>query len=129
MSCDTSDSIIVNYKKNNHIIINFLQSLYLVHIPYGHITFDKNTLQTRITCIKCKITTHDGKSKSFKSTQSATKHLLKIHSSKDEKNNNSKEFPTFFDIFTVYEKISICLENEIPISTIPEVVDWGIEVK
>ncbi len=128
MSHNVIDSIKVSYKKN-HIIINFLCLFYSGQIPYGHITFDKNTRPTLIRCIKCKLHTHDGKSKSFRNTQSATKHLLRNHSSKDEKDNNSKEHPTFFEIFTVYEKISICLEKKIPISTIPEVINWGIEVK
>lgn len=128
MSHNATDSIKVSYKKN-HIIINFLFLFYSGQIPYGHIAFDKNTCPTLIRCIKCKLHSHDGKSKSFRNTQSATKHLLRNHSSKDEKNNNSKEFPTFLEIFAVYEKISICLEKGIPISTIPEVINWGIEIK
>ena len=129
MSYNITDSIKLSYKKKSHIIIDFLLWFYGGHVPYGHVTFDKNTCPTLITCVKCKISSHDGKSGSFKNLQSATKHLLKNHSSRDEKDNNSKEVPTFFDIFTVYEKISIWLEKKIPISTISEVVNWGIEVK
>lgn len=129
MSSYTLDSIIVNSQKKTHIILDFLFSLYGSQIPSNHTPFHKNKLPTRITCIKCKLSSHDGKSKSFRNLESATKHLLKVHSSKSEKSNNSITYPTFSDIFTVYEKISICLEDSIPISTIPEVNDWRIEVK
>ena len=129
MSSHTLDSIIVNSQKKSHIILDFLFSIYGSQIPSNHIPFHKNKYPTHITCIKCKLTSHDGRSRSFKNLESATKHLLRIHSSKSEKNNNSILYPTFFDIFTVYEKISICLEKNIPISTIPEVNHWRIQVK
>lgn len=129
MNYNSSDLIKVSYQKKSHIIIDFLFSLYGTQIPSGHIPFHKNKYSTHITCIKCKISSHDGRSRSFKNLESATKHLLRVHSSKSEKNNNSISYPTFFDIFTVYEKISICLEQNTPISTIPEVNDWRIEVK
>lgn len=129
MSHDASELIKVSYPKKRHLILDFLFSLYGKQIPLNHIPFHKNKCPTHITCIKCKILSHDGKSRSFKNLESATKHLLRVHSSKSEKSNNSVSYPTFSDIFSVYEKISICLEQKIPISTIPEVNDWRIEVK
>ena len=115
--------------KKSHIIIKFLISLYGSRIPKNHTPFQHNTCPTRITCIKCKQASPWGKSKAFKNTLSATKHLIRNHSSKEERANKSNVSPTFFEIFLVYEKIAVCLEKAIPISTILEVRRWGIEVK
>ena len=91
----------------------------------NHILFHKNHCKTKVKCKKCL----DDQQKrgipsaSFDNTASLTKHTLSVH--QNEKNIS----PTFFDVFLVLEKIATALEKKIPINTIPEVVEWKIEVK
>jgi len=91
----------------------------------NHVPFHKNHSKTRVKCKKCldDQQKRGRPSSSFDNTASLTKHILSVH--QNEKNIR----PTFFDVFLVLEKIATALENKIPINTIPEVVEWKIEVK
>ena len=91
----------------------------------NHAPFHKNHHNTKLLCKKCldDQQKRGRPSSSFDNTASLTKHILREH--QDTKNIP----PTFFDVFLVLEKIATALENKIPINTIPEVVEWKIEVK
>lgn len=74
-----------------------------------------------ILCPKCKHST--GFSKIFRSTENVWRHLHQIH--RLDKN----EFPSTDYVIQVLEKISIYLENQTTIETIPEVVKLRMVIK
>jgi len=91
----------------------------------NHIAFHKNHQHTRITCPKCQAdrVCRNGRSKSFSSTASLTKHILAKHL------NDKIYHLHILRFFLVLEQIAITLENNISISTISKVREWKIEVK
>lgn len=122
MNVYTTDSNKVSSKRK-FFIINLIKKIHGKNIPKNHIPFYKNKRKVRITCKICKNdNTRFRRSKTFYDLESITKHTLRFH------DVNDTTIPTVIDVFKVYEKISICLEKKISISTIPEVTKWGIEV-
>lgn len=92
----------------------------------NHVAFHRNKYRTRITCPKCQNdSTRCGiKSKSFFSTASLTRHVLKSHTN----TKISQNPPSITELFFCLEKIAVALENGVPINTIAEVREWKIEV-
>lgn len=99
----------------------------IFHILYGntgHIPFHLNDKDTLIRCYFClNDRTKPGRCSSFRSTKSLTKHVLKVH--KRQKDGQVR----YVDFFLVLEQVATALENDIPISIIPKVVEWNLEVR